>query len=244
RTRGLLLWVILGNSLFVSVLNIVNVALPMGKSTMENITNGLYFLLVYYWIHSKTKQGNIDIRLFLQRASNTKWLHLIGLVLCLLLFSIGSSSLTTKLLVHVWPSLPILNFDSNQSVFSWAVFILTIIVLGPIVEEILFRGILLSRWSSKWGMRKAALISALAFAIAHADVLGAFFFGLCFTILYLRTQTLLIPIVAHVLNNTIAMANYFRGTHDASARDTIFHFLSVSWVETLYLAATSLILVT
>ena len=247
RARELFIWLILIYSLCASVLNMVNVALPMGNFTMENITNCLYFLLVYFLIYRKTKQENIDIRLFLQRTSNTKWLRLMGLVLCLLLFSIGSSSLIANLLIYVRPSLLKLNiasYDHKQSVFNWAIDILTTIVLAPIVEEILFRGILLSRWSSKWGMRKAALISALAFAIPHlSDELGAFLFALCMTILYLRTQTLLIPIAAHALNNTIAMAITFWRTHDATGRDTINHFISITWVETLYLAATSLILV-
>jgi len=63
------------------------------------------------------------------------------------------------------------------------------------------------------------------------------------TILYLRTQTLLIPIAAHALNNTIAVIKFW-GMHDVSVRDTISHFQSITWVWTLCLAATSLILVT
>jgi len=221
----------------------------MGKSTMENIAAVLIYLWLFYWIYRKAKQVNIEIRLFLQRTSNAKWLHLIGLVLCLLIFSVGSSSITASLLYYVWPSLLKLNIASygpEQSVFNWALDILTTIVLAPIVEEILFRGILLSRWSSKWGMRKAALISALAFAIQHVDVLGAFLFALCMTILYLRTQTLLIPIIAHALNNTIAVVTLFWGRHDidASARGAIDHYFSTTWVGTLYIAATSPILVT
>jgi uncharacterized protein len=250
RARELLSWSIYGFILSVLVLFIVNAVLPMGKSTMENIAAVLIYLWLFYWIYRKAKQVNIEIRLFLQRTSNAKWLHLIGLVLCLLIFSVGSSSITASLLYYVWPSLLKLNIASygpEQSVFNWALDILTTIVLAPIVEEILFRGILLSRWSSKWGMRKAAIISALAFAILHTqDELGAFLFALCMTILYLRTQTLLIPIAAHALNNTIAVAIIFWGTHhtDASASGTLDRFSSINWAEALCLAATSPILVT
>jgi uncharacterized protein len=246
RARGLVSWLIFVCIPLVLVFNLVTFALPIGISTRGNITAVLIYLCVYYWIYSKTKQGNIDIRLFLQRTSNTKWLHLIGLLLCLVLFFVVSPSLIGILLHYVWPRPSILDFasyDHEQSVFSWVVYILWAVVLAPIVEEMLFRGILLSRWSSKWGMRKAALISALAFAILHSDTLGAFVFALCMTILYLRTQTLLIPIAAHALNNTIAVACEFWITHDASARDSIIHFLSITWVRTLCLAATSLILV-
>src|SRR5262245_26911917 len=118
RTVGLLYWSIYDFILIGFVLILVDRVLPMGKLTMENIVGCLFYLWLYYWIYSKTKQGNIDNRLFLQRTSNTKWLHLMGLVLCLILFSVGSSSLIANLLIYIRPSLLKLNiapYDHKQS---------------------------------------------------------------------------------------------------------------------------------
>jgi uncharacterized protein len=53
------------------------------------------------------------------------------------------------------------------------------------------------------------------------------------SIIYLRTQTLLVPIAAHALHNAIAIAIPIVAAHNvgASANNTIDHFLSIAWVK-------------
>jgi uncharacterized protein len=238
RARGLLLWYPLGFILCGWVF-ISEEIWQAGKSVA---TMSLQ-LWLYYWIHRKSKQGNIDIRLFFRRVSNTKWVQLSGLALCLLLFSIPASSLINEFLTYVWPNRPdveIASYDPKQSIFNRSIYTLSVVVLAPIIEEMLFRGVLLSRWSAKWGMRKAVLISALAFSIIHFDKLGKFLFALCMSILYLRTQTLLVPIAAHALHNAIAIAITIVAAHNvgASANNTIAHFLSRAWVKGACFAVT------
>ena len=70
-------------------------------------------------------------------------------------------------------------------------------------EEIVFRGMLLHRWNQKWGMTKAIIFSSFFFGIIHPDPLGAFVFGVAMSILYLRTQSLMIPILCHAANNLL-----------------------------------------
>ncbi len=79
-------------------------------------------------------------------------------------------------------------------------------VLIPVVEEVLFRGFLLHRWELKWGIRKAVLFSSILFAAMHPDLIGAFLFGFAMAILYLRTGSLLAPIVCHMMTNALAWA--------------------------------------
>lgn len=81
---------------------------------------------------------------------------------------------------------------------------LLVVGLGPLVEEMLFRGFLFRRWSRKWGLRKGAVLSSLAFAVVHADVLGAWFFGFVLALLYARTWSLWLPIIVHSVNNALA----------------------------------------
>ncbi len=47
-----------------------------------------------------------------------------------------------------------------------------IVVVGPAFEELLFRGFLLSAFRAAWGERKALLLSALLFALAHGNLWG------------------------------------------------------------------------
>ena len=74
----------------------------------------------------------------------------------------------------------------------------------PIIEEFLFRSIILPRWAHKWGLRSALIGSSALFAIVHSDPIGAFLFAIGMSVLYLRTQSLFLPIFCHALNNSLA----------------------------------------
>lgn len=92
-----------------------------------------------------------------------------------------------------------------RSVFA----ILTIVVVAPVVEEIVFRGVLLHRFAVKWGPLIAVLLSSVLFGILHADVLGKSIFGIVMVMLYVRTGGLWLPIACHMLNNAAAVAISF-----------------------------------
>ncbi|GGA80121.1 hypothetical protein GCM10011369_22610 [Neiella marina] len=79
-----------------------------------------------------------------------------------------------------------------------------IVVLAPIVEEIVFRFLLLHRWADKWGGLGAAIGSSVLFAGLHTDVIGSLMFGLCMCALYIKTGTLFAPIFCHMCNNLLA----------------------------------------
>jgi len=81
---------------------------------------------------------------------------------------------------------------------------LSLTVFTPIVEETMFRGLLLHRWARKFGLMTSVMLSSGMFAIAHPDVGGAFVFAVMMSILYLRTQSLFVPIVCHAIYNLIA----------------------------------------
>lgn len=76
-------------------------------------------------------------------------------------------------------------------------------VLGPVAEELFFRGALLYRWSARWGPRGGLLASSALFGAMHADPVGALAFGACMALLYRRTGTLLVPMACHVLHNAV-----------------------------------------
>ena len=81
--------------------------------------------------------------------------------------------------------------------------IISLCVVAPIIEEFTFRGVILHRWTRKFGLRTAVLGSSLVFALVHPDPLGAFFFGVGMCILYLRTQSLVLPMVCHGAYNFV-----------------------------------------
>lgn len=84
-----------------------------------------------------------------------------------------------------------------------AVTLLGACVLGPVCEELLFRG-LLARRLARYGQRPAALVSALLFALYHANLsqfFYAFALGLLLAYAYFYTGSIKTPIVLHMLFN-------------------------------------------
>jgi len=76
----------------------------------------------------------------------------------------------------------------------------------PVFEEILFRGIILPGFLSHYSSRKAILLSALLFAIAHLNLYqftSALLAGLLLGWLYYRTKSLWPCIFGHAFYNSI-----------------------------------------
>jgi membrane protease YdiL (CAAX protease family) len=97
-------------------------------------------------------------------------------------------------------------FDFATGTYPWLpnfLSLLSLCVAGPALEEIVFRGIVLPRWSRKWGLTAGIVTSSAVFALPHIDPVGAFVFGVAMSVLYLKTQSLLLPIVCHGLNNLV-----------------------------------------
>lgn len=80
------------------------------------------------------------------------------------------------------------------------------IIVSPISEELIFRGVFLNRLQLALPTTFAVLISSLLFASLHSfgSIFAAFIFGVCVAILYLKTENIFVPILAHFLNNLVA----------------------------------------
>ena len=82
--------------------------------------------------------------------------------------------------------------------------ILVVGIIGPICEELMFRGIVFNRLKD-WVKPQAAIaISALLFGIYHGNVVQFFYatcMGVMLAIIYDKTGTLWISIVAHIAEN-------------------------------------------
>lgn len=82
-------------------------------------------------------------------------------------------------------------------------------LLGPLVEEVVFRGVVYSAMRKRMGVYGAAAASSLIFAIAHANAaqtLPIFGMGMVLAVLYEHTGSLVASITFHVMNNALAFA--------------------------------------
>ncbi|GAA0182120.1 hypothetical protein SH2C18_45530 [Clostridium sediminicola] len=81
-------------------------------------------------------------------------------------------------------------------------------IIAPIFEEIIMRGIILEGFLNKYKHRTAIILSALLFGLFHLNIpqfVNAFIMGIIFGIIYYKTRSLILCIVAHMVNNTFAI---------------------------------------
>lgn len=83
-------------------------------------------------------------------------------------------------------------------------FTLFVAILGPIIEEIFFRGFMYKAFRTKWGVRGAVIFSAILFASLHHSLLAfipIFLLGVVLALLYEKSGSLLAPMAFHVMHN-------------------------------------------
>lgn len=81
------------------------------------------------------------------------------------------------------------------------------VIITPILEEILYRGIILNLFLKKYSLKISLIVSSLIFAFFHLRFIGIgylFLYGLLFGFAYIKTKSLLTPILIHVLINFMA----------------------------------------
>lgn len=134
--------------------------------------------------------------------------YVVSLLTAFLLLVLGNSALAVVLELPD-DGVSEIFMGVKDEAFAW----LTLCLVGPLVEELIFReGI--ARQLRSLGMRTfwAALLSAAVFGVAHgnlAQAIPAIILGTALGLHYFRTNDLRLCLTAHVLNNTLAIILLF-----------------------------------
>ncbi len=83
---------------------------------------------------------------------------------------------------------------------------LSVVFLGPIVEELLFRGIIFGEIRNRSGRNKAVIISSLLFGAFHMDLVQMTYtilMGMVFAFLYDEYKSFGLAVYLHILNNLL-----------------------------------------
>ncbi|BBE31917.1 CAAX amino protease [Tepiditoga spiralis] len=82
------------------------------------------------------------------------------------------------------------------------------LIISPILEEFIFRGIMINRFSLKWNVKKAVIISSIIFGLIHVNkinIITATIYGLIIGIVYVNTKSLKLPMLIHFFVNFITL---------------------------------------
>ncbi|MCD8072076.1 MAG: CPBP family intramembrane metalloprotease [Alistipes sp.] len=115
------------------------------------------------------------------------------------------TSMVIEPLLELFPAKYLDDMYNSIGRGGWAM--LTTIVMAPLLEEILFRGIIQQNLSVGMGKLRGILTAAAVFGLIHVipqQAVNAFFIGIILGYLYVRSGSLVTPILIHGLNNAIA----------------------------------------
>lgn len=206
-----LLWI---SALFSIIAIIIFVIFPTTENFINislNLIMYVFIPLVFFGYYFNKLPHSVRDVVYVEGVK--KWIpSLFGIVVVCIAFSLGTFWLTVFILHPIAPLLVDLIMTAepmSSNIWILTFEILTITIVGPIVEEFIFRGVILHRLIRKTSMWGSILISSILFGFLHADIIGAFLFGVIASLLFLKTGNLLIPILMHIINNTIAVLLMF-----------------------------------
>lgn len=171
------------------------------------------------WIVRQFKLVHINTKQIVGKLpSHYPWLPIVGIVIARSVFSFGIFRVAYYPLSFIFPSwlekILVDNFMTDASecfspIFYYFLNIISNFIIMPVVESFIFLGIILHRWSAKWGVRPAIIIICLFYSILSTNFLGGFSFALMNIMLYIKSRTLIVPSVACIINNAIGLVLFF-----------------------------------
>ena len=124
----------------------------------------------------------------------------------LLLFMLPATEYLVNLLTGIHPTvqLSLLPYFRGLSAGQGVLLCVLAVLVGPVVEELLFRGCLLGGLAFKFGKTPSIVLSSLLFALVHLNFWGwpvSFIFGMVTGWIALRTNSVATGIAIHILWN-------------------------------------------
>lgn len=197
-------------------------------------------LFFVYYFTSRKKTG-----LVLADAKMPKWLIVpFAIIITLgmgLVSSLWLDFAYTQLANVPFVAQSVESFDSAWSTIGEDPYIwvcLSVVIFGPIAEELLFRGIIHNSIKKVCNPYVAIVLSGLMFGIWHGEFVQTVyttFFGIALAVVYEYSGSLWVPIGMHILNN-------FTSTLPP-ALDTTSTYLLITRIEEICLLPTILLLI-
>jgi membrane protease YdiL (CAAX protease family) len=223
----------------------VSFTLLPGDRTDERVYGILWMLAMTLIVLVTARRARLDWRRLFGQPVARDQLPLLAVVVPVILLTFAATYAVFVPLSYLWPRFVEQQVLAPRPLFTihtlpqWLALVLAACVFAPIVEETIFRGILMQRWARRWGTPTGVIASSALFAVLHQEWLGKILFGVVMCALYLRTRRLWVPIAAHALNNAIFVLPMLTEVYAPSADkpETLVQFRADWWIGLLTLAA-------
>lgn len=189
-----------------------------GTVVSLSIIIGCVLLVALSVLIIRLRGGSVRHYLALKPFSWSISIKMLGL---LLVFMIGSQVLT-----YFLDETPLTFVDPlYQSVSSVWLLVFAMVIVAPLYEELVFRGILWSAISEQfvasqskyYGAIVASIVTSLIFAVIHVqygiyEISTIVILALLFCYARVKSGSLLLPMLLHMINNGVAMGQYIAQT--------------------------------
>lgn len=257
KTRYIFLWLLLFYFAFTSLYGLLQQFLPFFPGFEDPIVNQILyscsFISLCFYLIQESRQSKINVKhIFGNLHPSYRWLPLFGWAIMFLLFSVGAALISFHSLSLVAPEIhesfiqSISEQESKKSAIPiinqcWQT--INYVVVAPITEEFIFRGAILHRLAMKWNLPVAIWISSIIFGLLHPNPVGIAALGVAWALIYIKTRTLVVPIIAHSMNNTIVVLVEFASAwfkQNNTPNEIASNMTGDEWIAGLLLVAFSL----
>lgn len=170
----------------------------------------LFFILIFFiWALRGTHGLGNDFSKLFERDNRREILYIFLINILFAFIVVAFFSSFDTLYGALFPEMePLLDFTPTLvDPIAFIIEAISSIIFAPILEELLFRGVLFNRLKIRTGIIAAMIISSAIFAIGHefGGMISAFLFGMCMCIVYLKTDNILMTMSIHFINNLVAV---------------------------------------
>ncbi|MCG8501545.1 MAG: CPBP family intramembrane metalloprotease [Firmicutes bacterium] len=222
---------------FLGIIILILYAKGFGRTLTSADVEIIAFIIVSLWfllLLTFLRKYKINISNFIMKPLKKRFIFEVPVFLLLTyLGGIGIILVILFIVYHINPHvLEITNSCLREEPIKYnSTFITSIsfiggVLVGPITEEFIFRGVLLNRLYSKYGISKSIIYSSLLFFIMHLKPNPILLFlGISSCILVYKYKSLIPSMLLHVINNFIV----FMRDLDISNRQTPSNDLNIDF---------------
>lgn len=210
RIRNLLVWMVLTSLIYLIIGLLIIYTLNSSVNLLSLFSLSVSWVCLYItpviWFLLKLRKNNSTIQVFFKSNRTVSIKDIIVLTFMSYIFVHGMAYLwegikTLSIGLTEPEELPADNLSLLLKIFS----IITLVLIAPICEEIIFRGIILGRLTSKYSLKIGIISSSAMFGILHTDFLSFTLFGILLSLLFIKSNSLMMPIIVHITFNTISV---------------------------------------
>lgn len=192
-------------------------------SMMLDIISNALLILIMYSLTKERRGGKLKLKGYI----NKKY------ILLTVIFIIGFYLFMRNSLGLILNKIPLPEaIQKDFEIFAKSNFVLitVMIIIAPIAEEIVFRGIILDGFLKRYNCVIALIVSSALFGVLHANLpqgINAFVLGLVLGFIYLKTQSLFLCMLGHFTNNFIAIISGITGWNTGKQFNLIYLIIGI-----------------